>query len=99
MNEFQPLIDQLYREKVLRARSMTPEERLTEGFHLTDEYLRSIAAMSEEDRQHWREAQASEEDQYYGPPMPIPKSCGQSRAPIDRTTACGRSPVIYLPQP
>ena len=28
MNEFQPLIDQLYREEVQQARAMSPEERI-----------------------------------------------------------------------
>jgi hypothetical protein len=31
----QELIDDLYREKVLRARAMTPEERVREGFRLS----------------------------------------------------------------
>lgn len=35
MNEFQPLIDQLYREEVLRARKMTPEQRVTAAFELS----------------------------------------------------------------
>ena len=34
MSEFQPLIDQLYREEILRARQMTPEERLTAAFEI-----------------------------------------------------------------
>ena len=28
MNEFQPLIDELRREEILRVRAMTPEERM-----------------------------------------------------------------------
>jgi len=31
MNEFQPLIDELYRERILRARQMTPEEKFRAG--------------------------------------------------------------------
>jgi hypothetical protein len=34
MSEFQPLIDQLYREEVLRARAMTPEQRITAAFEI-----------------------------------------------------------------
>jgi len=35
MNEFQPLIDQLYREGILSARKMTPQQRLTAAFELS----------------------------------------------------------------
>ena len=35
MSEFQPLIDQLYREEILRARKMTPQQRLTAAFELS----------------------------------------------------------------
>ncbi len=34
MSEFQPLIDQLYREEILRARALTPQERLSAAFEL-----------------------------------------------------------------
>jgi hypothetical protein len=50
---------------------MTPEQRLREGFRLTDEYMRTIEAMSDEERARWREAKAKEEDAYFGPPIPI----------------------------
>src|SRR2546421_1876829 len=39
--EFQPLIDQLYREEVLRARKMAPEEKFLAGEELF-EYACSI---------------------------------------------------------
>lgn len=35
VNEFQPLIDRLYREEILRARRMTPAERIAGVFELT----------------------------------------------------------------
>lgn len=35
VSEFQPLIDQLYREEILRARKMTPQERLSAAFELS----------------------------------------------------------------
>jgi hypothetical protein len=34
--EFQPLADALYRDRVLRARRMSPEERILEGPRLFD---------------------------------------------------------------
>ena len=34
--EFKPLADEIYRERVLRARQMTPEERMREGFRMFD---------------------------------------------------------------
>ncbi|HZL12837.1 MAG TPA: hypothetical protein VFC85_01720 [Verrucomicrobiae bacterium] len=36
-NEFQPLADALYRERVLRARRMPPEERMLDGIRLYDQ--------------------------------------------------------------
>jgi hypothetical protein len=36
-NEFQPLADQLYRERVLRARRTPPEERILDGVRLYDQ--------------------------------------------------------------
>ena len=37
--EFQALADELYRERVLRARRTPPEERLLDGIRLYDEAL------------------------------------------------------------
>ena len=37
--EFLPIIDEIYREKVLRARARTPDERFTDGLELFDESL------------------------------------------------------------
>lgn len=34
MNEFQPLIDQLYREEILHARKQTPQQRVQAAFDL-----------------------------------------------------------------
>ena len=34
MNEFKPLIDQLYREEILRARAQTPQQRVAAAFDL-----------------------------------------------------------------
>ena len=38
-NEFQPLMDEIFREKVLRARQQSPGEKLADGFALFDEAL------------------------------------------------------------
>lgn len=44
MNEFQPLINELYREEILRARRMTPEERLRGTFEMTETALTLMRA-------------------------------------------------------
>lgn len=36
MSEFKPLIDQLYREEIARAREQTPAERFAGAFEITD---------------------------------------------------------------
>ena len=36
MSEFQPLIDQLYREEVLRARAMSPEDRMAHCIEMSE---------------------------------------------------------------
>ena len=36
-NEFQPLMDDIFREKILRARRQTPEERFATGLEMFDE--------------------------------------------------------------
>jgi hypothetical protein len=38
----QELADSIYREKVRRARAMTPEERVAEGFRLGEKRLREM---------------------------------------------------------
>ncbi len=44
MNEYQPLIDQLYREEILRARQMTPADRLRGTFEMTETALALMRA-------------------------------------------------------
>jgi hypothetical protein len=39
----QAFFDQLYREQVLQARSMTPEQRVLEGLRLSDMAMRAMA--------------------------------------------------------
>ncbi len=59
--DLEALQDAIYRDKVLRARAMTPEERLAEAFELTDEVFQRMhaGAMSqlglEDDEEGWRE--------------------------------------------
>ena len=36
VNEFQPLIDQLRREEILRARAMSPEERMAQCLEMSE---------------------------------------------------------------
>lgn len=38
-SEFKPLADELYRERVLRARQTPPEERLLDGVRLFDQAI------------------------------------------------------------
>ena len=38
-NEFQPLMDEIFRDKVLRVRQQSPGEKLVDGFALFDEAL------------------------------------------------------------
>jgi Rv0078B-related antitoxin len=42
MNPHQPLIDQLYREEILRARKQTPQDRLRATFEVTEFALRMM---------------------------------------------------------
>ncbi|WP_395745681.1 hypothetical protein [Prosthecobacter sp.] len=42
--EFKELADDIYRRRVLRARAMTPGERLAEALELTDQMLEMVKA-------------------------------------------------------
>lgn len=67
MNPQQPLIDQLYREKVRRARACTPGERMSDVLEL------SALHFSTEDpelRRRLAIVRAMEERDTYGPPVP-----------------------------
>jgi len=41
MDEFKPLIDQIYRERVSRARARTPGERMSDAFELSSIFFNS----------------------------------------------------------
>jgi hypothetical protein len=67
MNPQQPLIDQLYREKVRRAREQTPGERMSDVLEL------SALHFSKDDPEMRRRlaiVRAMEERDCYGPPQP-----------------------------
>jgi hypothetical protein len=57
MNEFKPLIDQLYREEVLRARKMTPQEKLRATFEVTEA---ALSIMRGSLRHHYPDADDAE---------------------------------------
>lgn len=42
--EFKPLADAIYRERVLRARNMTPEERIIEGVRMFETEQEAVRA-------------------------------------------------------
>jgi hypothetical protein len=67
VNEFQPLIDQLYLEKVLRARQRTPGERLSDALELSSLHF---AKNDPELRRRLGIVRAMEERGCYGPPQP-----------------------------
>ncbi|MDQ3622844.1 MAG: hypothetical protein M3463_10190 [Verrucomicrobiota bacterium] len=67
MNEFQPLIDQLYREKVQRARRQTPAERMSDCLELASLHF---SKGDEEMRRRLRIVREMEERGCYGPPVP-----------------------------
>lgn len=71
MSEFQPLIDELYREEIREARALGPEGRLRSAFETMDmnfEWARSLG--DEEMRRRFRIAQILKEQDCYGPPVP-----------------------------
>jgi hypothetical protein len=59
--DLEALQEAIYRDKVLRSRGMTPEERLAEAFELTDEVFQRMhdGAMSQlgtgDEEEGWRE--------------------------------------------
>jgi len=67
MNPYQPLIDQLYREKVLRARQRTPGERMSDVLELSEMHF---AKNDPELRRRLVIVRTMEERGCYGPPQP-----------------------------
>jgi hypothetical protein len=71
MSEFQPLIDQLYIEEVLRARALGPEGRMREGFEISEQALEWAESMGQEEMERrFRIVRELDEQGCYGPPFP-----------------------------
>lgn len=71
MNEFQPLIDQLCREEVERARALGPEGRLRVGLEIIEENFAWARALGQEEMaRRYRIARVLDEHGCYGPPFP-----------------------------
>ena len=66
MNPHQSLIDQLYREKVLRARRQTPTERMSDVLELSAWFF---SKDDPELRRRLRIVRVMEERECYGPPQ------------------------------
>lgn len=58
--EFQPLADAIYRERVLRARQMTGEERMMEGVRLFEAEQEAVRAGVSESMPDASEAELTE---------------------------------------
>jgi hypothetical protein len=67
MEPDQALIDQLYREKILRARQRTPGERMGDVLELSEMHF---AKDDPELRRRLAIVRAMEERDCYGPPQP-----------------------------
>ena len=59
--EFQPLMDDIFREKVLRARRMTPAERVNGTFELFDMGVGLMRDGIRAQHSDWNEDQVSDE--------------------------------------
>ena len=70
MIEFQPRTDAEFRAAVLRARAMTPDERMRQAFRMTEQYLRDFAALPESEKARIRQEREDEDNLYYAPPVP-----------------------------
>ena len=71
MNEFQPLIDQLYCEEVRRARALGEEGRLRVGIETSEMNLAWAQEIEPDERaRRYRIARALDEHGCYGPPVP-----------------------------
>ena len=71
MNEFQPLIDQLYREEIEDARALGPEGRLRLAMKLMDENFQWARTLGEaEMERRFQVARKLKEHRCYGAPVP-----------------------------
>lgn len=67
MSEFQPLIDQLYRERVARARAQTPGQRMSDVLELAGWHFSKDNA---ELRRRLQIGRVLDEHKCYGAPQP-----------------------------
>ena len=71
MSEFQPLIDQLYREEIEEARTLGSEGRLRLAMQLMDENFRWARTLGEaEMERRFAIARKLKEHRCYGVPVP-----------------------------
>jgi hypothetical protein len=71
VSEFQPLIDQLYREEVRRARALGEQGRLRVGIETSEMNLIWAQSMEPQERaRRYRIVRALDEHGCYGPPVP-----------------------------
>lgn len=70
MSEFQPLIEQLYREEVLRARAMSPEERMAHCIEMSEANIAwSYGEGDAELSRRLARLRQLRDAQTYGPPL------------------------------
>ena len=71
MSEFQPLIDQLYREEIGDARRLGPEGRMRLAFRMMDENFAWARGLGEQEmRRRFHVARALKEHGCYEAPVP-----------------------------
>jgi hypothetical protein len=71
VSEFQPLIDLLYREEVLRARALGEAGRMQLAMEITEENLEAAKLLGEDEMlRRYRIVRTVEEHGCYGPPFP-----------------------------
>ena len=73
MSEFQPLIDQLFREEILRARTLGPQGRLRQWLEIAEMNLEMARALGREEMdRRYRIRRLLDERGCYAPAVPQP---------------------------
>lgn len=71
MSEFQPLIDQLYREEIATARRLGPDGRYRQAMHICARNIAAAEALGEAEwSRRYRIIRALDDQRDYGPPFP-----------------------------
>lgn len=71
MSEFQPLIDQLYREEIETARRLGPEGRYRQAMRICAQNIAAAAALgADEWNRRYRLVRSLADHRDYGPPFP-----------------------------